>query len=131
MMNEESLFAAALEKSSADERQAFLEGACAGNDALRKRVERLLAADQHSSGILEHAPDAGLPKDWQPPLADDRVFDGRVCVAEGVNADAAEEVEVFVAVFVAEVDAVAANEEERVAFVSVEEQFALCCLDGC
>jgi eukaryotic-like serine/threonine-protein kinase len=82
MMNEESLFAAAIEKSSADERQAFLEGACAGNDALRKRVERLLAADQHSSGILEHAPDAGLPKDWQPPLADDRVFAGRFKLRE-------------------------------------------------
>ena len=40
-MNEESLFAAALEKSSADERQAFLDGACGGDDDLRKRVERL------------------------------------------------------------------------------------------
>ena len=60
-MNEESLFAAALEKRTASERRAFLEGACAGNDALRQRVERLLAAHMQTQGILEKS---ARPPDW-------------------------------------------------------------------
>jgi serine/threonine protein kinase/tetratricopeptide (TPR) repeat protein len=65
-MNEESLFAAALAKTSAGERRAFLDQACAGDPALRQRVERLLAADQRTAGILEHGPDPG-PPDAPPP----------------------------------------------------------------
>ena len=76
-MNEESLFAAALEKPNADERLAFLDGACGDDDALRKRVERLLAADKRSRGILENAPDAAPPTALQAPLVGDRVFAGR------------------------------------------------------
>ena len=45
-MNEESLFAAALERATAAEREAFLDEACAGDVALRERVDRLLAADE-------------------------------------------------------------------------------------
>jgi WD40 repeat protein len=52
-MVEEALFAAALERTLADERQAFLEEACAGDVALRKRMERLLAAHQRTDGILD------------------------------------------------------------------------------
>ena len=52
-MNEESLFVAALEKPTAAERQAFLEEACAGDVALRQRVERLLAAHLKTLGILD------------------------------------------------------------------------------
>ena len=52
-MNEETLFAAALEKSTLSDRQAFLEKACAGDVALRRRVERLLAAHMETSGILD------------------------------------------------------------------------------
>src|SRR5277367_3126858 len=52
-MVEEALFAAALERTLADERQAFLEEACAGDVALRERVERLLVADQRTRGILD------------------------------------------------------------------------------
>jgi WD40 repeat protein len=58
-MNEESLFAAALEWVTPAERQAFLEQACAGDDALRQRLNRLLAADEQAGGILETGPDAG------------------------------------------------------------------------
>jgi serine/threonine protein kinase len=53
MMVEESLFAAALERTFADERQAFLEEACAGDAALRERVERLLGAHRRAHGILD------------------------------------------------------------------------------
>ncbi len=44
-------------------------------------------------------------------LACDRFFDGGMAVAERGDADAAEEIEVVVAVFVAQIDAVAADEE--------------------
>src|SRR5262245_47727051 len=78
-MKEESLFAAALEKSSTAERRAFLEQACGGDVALRERVERLLAADEHTRGVLERSPDAASATIWaaEPPLAADRLFAGR------------------------------------------------------
>jgi non-specific serine/threonine protein kinase/serine/threonine-protein kinase len=78
-MNEESLFAAALAKGDAAERQAFLDQACAGDLALRQRVEQLLAADQQSAGILERGPDdsALRTRPEKPALAADRVFAGR------------------------------------------------------
>jgi hypothetical protein len=60
-MNEESLFAAALEKRTASERRAFLEAACAGDAAMRQRVERLLAAHMQTQGILEKS---ARPPDW-------------------------------------------------------------------
>jgi WD40 repeat protein/serine/threonine protein kinase len=52
-MNEESLFAAALERPIGAERQAFLDAACGDDLQMRGRVEKLLAADEHSSGILD------------------------------------------------------------------------------
>jgi serine/threonine protein kinase/WD40 repeat protein len=58
-MGEEALFAAALERTIADERRAFLEEACAGDVALRERLEHLLAAHQRTNGILDRT--TGLP----------------------------------------------------------------------
>jgi serine/threonine protein kinase/tetratricopeptide (TPR) repeat protein len=52
-MSEESLFAAALERVTEGERRAFLDRACAGDGDLRRRVERLLAAHDRSTGILD------------------------------------------------------------------------------
>ena len=52
-MNEESLFAAALERSTVSERRAFLDEACAGDIALQRRVERLIAAHMETVGILD------------------------------------------------------------------------------
>ena len=59
-MSDESIFAAALSKAPGDVRRAFLDGACGGNEALRRRVERLLEADDRTGGILERGPDAGV-----------------------------------------------------------------------
>jgi serine/threonine protein kinase len=52
-MQEQSLFIEALEKEDPAERAAFLERACAGDAALRQRIERLLARHQEDSGFLE------------------------------------------------------------------------------
>jgi serine/threonine protein kinase len=49
----EDIFFAALEKASPAERAAYLDGACAGNDALRRRVEALLAAHPQVGRFLE------------------------------------------------------------------------------
>jgi tetratricopeptide (TPR) repeat protein len=78
-MDEEALFAAALDKATAAERQAFLDETCGADAALRRRVERLLAAHDRAAGILEHGPDAAvLTADLPaPPLAADGLFDGR------------------------------------------------------
>src|SRR5205807_7079713 len=54
IMNEESLFIEALETSDPVERAAFLERACAGDTALRGRLERLLAQHEGAGSFLGH-----------------------------------------------------------------------------
>src|SRR5437867_3668028 len=78
-MNEETLFAAALDKASAAERQAFLDEAFGTDAGLRQRLERLLAANEKAVGILERGPDAAALADAPPgpPLAADHPFAGR------------------------------------------------------
>ncbi len=79
-MDDESIFAGALGKPPGAERRAFLDGACGGDDTLRRRVERLLEADDRTGGILERGPDAGpteAPGEDEPPLLPERVFAGR------------------------------------------------------
>jgi hypothetical protein len=44
-MNEREIFLAALEKDDPAERAAYLDRACGADQALRQRVDRLLAAD--------------------------------------------------------------------------------------
>ncbi len=51
----EEVFTAALQQGSADERAALLETACAGDVALRERVEALLRAHQEASHFLNRA----------------------------------------------------------------------------
>src|SRR5688572_998820 len=58
-MTEESIFAAALEKKSPEERQAFLDESCRGNAELRAQVEELLSASNAAGSFFEHPP-AGL-----------------------------------------------------------------------
>lgn len=52
-MNDETLFAEALEKSDASERRAFLDSACAGDPAQRQRLDLLLAGHDRAAGILD------------------------------------------------------------------------------
>jgi serine/threonine protein kinase len=53
VVEEETLFLAALNRSTATSRQAFLDEACADDVALRQRVEQLLAAHARALGILD------------------------------------------------------------------------------
>jgi serine/threonine protein kinase len=53
MVNEESIFSAAIEKSCLDERAAYLDRACLSNTELRARVQALLDAHDHPDSFLE------------------------------------------------------------------------------
>lgn len=58
-VNDREIFEEALQKATPDERAAFLSEACAGDEAMRCRIEALLA-DQHKLGsFLEKPPLAG------------------------------------------------------------------------
>jgi serine/threonine protein kinase/Flp pilus assembly protein TadD len=52
-VNEQTLFAEALERTDPQERAAFLDQACQGDAALRQRIERLLAQHEHAGSFLE------------------------------------------------------------------------------
>jgi serine/threonine protein kinase len=56
---EEALFEAVRQFASAAERAAYLEGACAGDAALRQRLDSLLAAHDQTANALDHPPVAG------------------------------------------------------------------------
>ena len=55
----DEIYLAALEKSTGQERSDYLDAACAGNDTLRRRIERLLRAQSKVGEFLESP---------QPPL---------------------------------------------------------------
>ena len=56
---EQSIFSSALELTASD-RRAYLEEACAGEPALRARIERLLAAHERAGGFLIEEPEASV-----------------------------------------------------------------------
>ena len=53
-MNEQEIFEATLECSDPAQRAAYLDTACRGDAALRRRVETLLERHQHAGSFLEH-----------------------------------------------------------------------------
>src|SRR5262249_44714354 len=65
--NEDSIFGAALEIQSPQERAAYLDRACGGDPALRRRVEQLLAAHGQAGSFLP-APASGVPATGDEPL---------------------------------------------------------------
>ena len=88
-MNEEALFAAALEKPTPAQRQAFLDQACAGDAPLRQRVEQLLASHEHARGLLARGPDAAAAELTGPPppaVATDQLFAGRFKLRQKLGA---------------------------------------------
>jgi eukaryotic-like serine/threonine-protein kinase len=70
------LFEEALERPPT-ERPVFLDAACAGDTALRREVERLLAADEQGAGFLEGTPTELLGLtfgDWGPATLSGRTI---------------------------------------------------------
>jgi serine/threonine protein kinase/tetratricopeptide (TPR) repeat protein len=59
-MQEQTLFIEALEQNDPAQRAAFLDRACAGDPALRRRIERLLRRHQQADSLLD-TPAAALP----------------------------------------------------------------------
>ena len=59
-MDDEALFLAAIDKAAGAERRAFLDEACGGDNALRRRVEQLFEADAQTRGILERGPEGTI-----------------------------------------------------------------------
>jgi hypothetical protein len=55
-MDEASIFLEALHKPAPEERAAFLDQACAGNDELRRNIEMLLKAHVRAGDFLAQAP---------------------------------------------------------------------------
>src|SRR5262249_8233797 len=63
----EAIFFAALEKGSPEERAAYLDEACAGDPDLRRRVEKMLAAQAQAGSFLEQpAHSAAMTVDERP-----------------------------------------------------------------
>src|SRR5262245_43604431 len=65
-MTDESLFDAVLAQPP-QQRQAFLASACKGDAALLERLQRLLAAHERASGILDRDKGAGGTAAYAPP----------------------------------------------------------------
>src|SRR5688572_14529118 len=67
----EVIFFAALEKGTPPERAAYLDEACAGDAALRRRVEKMLAAQSQAHSFLEQPAAAlGTTVDLPPVIED-------------------------------------------------------------
>src|SRR5579872_2422525 len=67
-MSEQSIFLAALEIADAAERMAYVHGACAGDAALRRQVETLLAAHDRSGEFLDIPVVAQIAADFSQPV---------------------------------------------------------------
>jgi serine/threonine-protein kinase len=65
-VNEQTLFAEALERTDPQDRAAFLDQACQGDPDLRQRIERLLAQHQHAGSFLELSPARAAPTIDEP-----------------------------------------------------------------
>ena len=65
----EAIFFAALEKGSPQERAAFLDDACAGNPELRRRLEKMLAAQSEAGSFLDR-PAGALVATPDEPIAE-------------------------------------------------------------
>jgi serine/threonine protein kinase/tetratricopeptide (TPR) repeat protein len=83
----EAIFFAALEKGSPEERAAYLDESCAGDPDLRRRVEKMLAAQAQAGSFLDapasaliDAPRADKPDTWPtartPPVEEPTLPEG-------------------------------------------------------
>ena len=63
---EEAIFYEALQRSGPADREEFLQEACAGNDVLRQKVDRLLAAHANADTFLQKLGSKLSPHEWCP-----------------------------------------------------------------
>src|SRR5262249_30058458 len=68
--SEKSIFLAALERARPEDRDAYIEGACAGDPDLRRRVGVLLEAHQAAAGPLDCPPPALVPTMADNPVTE-------------------------------------------------------------
>src|SRR5262245_43365206 len=66
----EGIYFAALEKQSPDERLAYLEEACKGDEALRRCVDRMLESAPKVGTFLEPAAPGLPPTSEHPPITE-------------------------------------------------------------
>ena len=57
-----SIFCGALERSSSEERAAYLDAACAASAGMRERIDALLRAHEEAGGFLGERPEPGDPE---------------------------------------------------------------------
>jgi hypothetical protein len=87
-MSEETIFAAALERSDPAERAAYLDTACGNDVALRRRVEALLRAHESGDSLLDVPATLGAVTDaWEigPGQSPTLASDGRGPAAGGTE----------------------------------------------
>ncbi len=82
--NEDTLFEAARNLSSAASRRAFLDEACAGRPELRTRIESLLEAAAPAEGFFKDAARFELPPPGEP-TGPEEDFDAEPAAAEGLG----------------------------------------------
>jgi hypothetical protein len=114
----------------AGEFQRCLPGFCAGvaeEDAVEAGDLGEAKGELCGAAVVEEV--AGVQQRLR--LRGDGGGDRWVVVAKGRDADAAEEVEVVVAMLVAEVNAVARDEHERITLVSLQHEFGFGGLEFC
>jgi eukaryotic-like serine/threonine-protein kinase len=69
-VQEQSIFTEALEKADPNERAAFLDQVCAGDRALRERIERLLQRHEQAGSFLNRAAAGGPEATADTPLSE-------------------------------------------------------------
>lgn len=78
-MNERTIFMEALEQESSEGRSEYLDFACAGDSALRQRVEALLESHEHAEGFLDQKAPEFLSADFAAGQTADVMQDGDPC----------------------------------------------------
>ncbi|MBL8824133.1 MAG: serine/threonine protein kinase [Planctomycetia bacterium] len=78
-MNEKEIFESAIEIPDPQERAAYLDRACAGDDKLRERIESLLRADERAAHFLEKSAGEPSTKAFDEPdvITIDTILDGK------------------------------------------------------
>ncbi|MFO7902514.1 MAG: WD40 repeat domain-containing protein [Planctomycetota bacterium] len=87
-MNEREIFMEALDRSSPEDRRAYLDKVCGENINLRRRVETLLQSHEDAGSFLEHPATADIPTfTFEPTSGLDRWASGAHVSELGASQD--------------------------------------------